>query len=159
MSLPHDPPSVQQCVDDFNAFSWLQRDLILLLRLVCFNGDIQLTCTNTTPHWDSYSFVKTSRQVAQPAFVVRFSFLGLLWTFQRLQVRCRSPASFGVNLAEPPTWTAERKQLPLVLISIVCAELLGPNVPPQTFSPFWFFSTISTWSPASKLISYLVVLV
>lgn len=50
MGLPHDPPSVQQFVDDFNAFSEIQSDLIVLLCLICFNGDIKLPCRNRANH-------------------------------------------------------------------------------------------------------------
>lgn len=126
MSLPHDPPSVQQFVDDLNLFSQIQRELILLLGLVGFDGDVQLTCRNIPTHWEACSSAGKSKPGAQLAFVVWFRFLWLFWAVQRLQVGRGNPASFGVNLAEPPTWTAEAKQLTLALIYMTNTEVLGP---------------------------------
>ena len=47
MYRPDDPPAVQQLVNDRDGFTELQRDLVLLLCLVGFDGDMQLSCRGT----------------------------------------------------------------------------------------------------------------
>lgn len=46
-NIPDDPPAIQQLVNDLDGFTEVQRDLVLLLRLVRFDGDVQLSCRET----------------------------------------------------------------------------------------------------------------
>lgn len=49
--LPDDPPAIQQFVNDLNGFTELQRDLVPLLRLVGFGGDVQFSCRDTQHYY------------------------------------------------------------------------------------------------------------
>lgn len=95
-------------MDHFNGIADLQGDFIFLFRLVGFDGDMEISCRDAEPVRDvKYGAMgKHIVQMAErePAFVVRSSVFGLLRPIQRLQVRCRNPASFSLTLTEPPTW-------------------------------------------------------
>lgn len=45
--VPDDPPAIQQFVNDLDGFAELQRDLVLLFRLVGLGGDVQFSCRDT----------------------------------------------------------------------------------------------------------------
>lgn len=47
LSVPDNPPAVQQFVDHFDRLAELQGDLISLFRLVSFDGDVKIPCRDT----------------------------------------------------------------------------------------------------------------
>lgn len=44
MIVPGDPPPIQQLVNHLSGFTHVQRDLVLLLRLVGVDGDVEFSC-------------------------------------------------------------------------------------------------------------------